>query len=71
MTASARIARAYDVAVNLIAMVEPIPEDQSGRDPRQVEEKAVEAENYEPGREALMAKVSEMWRMTSIRRADY
>lgn len=56
------------MGVNLVAMIEPILKDQSGRDPRQVEEISVEAETYEQGQEALMAQVPEGWRMTSIRR---
>lgn len=52
-------------------MIEPIPEDHNGSGRRQVEEISVEADSYEQGREALMAKLPEGWRMSSIRRTDY
>jgi hypothetical protein len=55
--------------VNVIAMIEPIPEDQSGNSPGHIEEITVEEETYEAGREALTAKVPEGWRMVNIRRA--
>ena len=53
----------------MTALIEPIPPNHSGNEPREVRELSVEAKSYEAGRAELFAQVPEGWRMVSIRRA--
>jgi hypothetical protein len=57
------------VGVNVVAMIEPIPADNAGGEPREVQELSVDAESYEAGRAALYDQVPEGWRIINLRRA--
>jgi hypothetical protein len=55
--------------VTTIAMIEPIPENNSGAGARQIEEVSVEAESYEAGVAELRDQLPEGWRIINLRRA--
>jgi hypothetical protein len=64
------MASTYPLKVHVIAMIEPIPADNTGGGDRRVEEISVEAESYEEGVSELPGQVPEGWRIINLRRAD-
>lgn len=54
--------------MNLVAIIEPIPTDQTGIAERKVSEISVEADNYEDGFAELRGQVPEGWRLMNVRR---
>jgi hypothetical protein len=57
--------------VKIIAVIEPIPDNNTGQHAREVRELSVEAASYEEGVTELGAQLPEGWRIMNFRRENY
>jgi hypothetical protein len=54
--------------VNIIAVIEPVPDNNTGQNAQEVRELSVEATSYEQGVTKLRTQLPEGWRIMNLRR---
>ena len=57
--------------MNIIAVIEPVPDSNTGQHAQEVRELSVEAASYEEGVTALHAQLPEGWRIMNLRRDSF